>query len=228
VTGKLYIVATPIGNLKDITLRALETLKDVDEIACEDTRHSRKLFNKFGIKKPLISLHEHNENRKTDAILKKIKSGSNIALISDAGTPLVSDPGYLLINKLLEEGVAVEAIPGPCAAINALVISGLPSDRFYFLGFLPPKSSSRIRKFNELKDHPSTLIFYESTHRIQKFLREAFEVLGSRPVVLVREMTKVFEEVLRGQLGELGTTLSPRSWKGEFVVLIAGSKHVTN
>ena len=221
--GKLYLVATPIGNLKDITLRALEILKSVDRIACEDTRHSQKLLNAYQIKKPLLSLHEHNELKRIPEILNKLQGGESIALISDAGTPLISDPGFPLVRELIAAGVEVESIPGPCAAINALAMSGLPPDRFYFVGFLPPRSAARKRKLEELKDHPSTLIFYESTHRIQKFLGEARQILGPRPAVLLREMTKKFEEALRGSLDTLGTSQIPRSWKGEFVLLIQGA-----
>lgn len=224
MNGILYIVPTPIGNLKDITLRALEVLKSVDLIACEDTRHSLKLLNHYEIKKPLVSLHEHNEDRRISQILSRLQKGENVALISDAGTPLISDPGYPLVRKILQSGGVVEALPGPCAAINALVSSGLPTNRFSFYGFLPPKSAARRRMFEKLKEEPGTLVFYESTHRIQKFLVEAAEVLGPRQAVLAREMTKKFEEILRGPLGELGQGQNPTSWKGEFVVLIEGAK----
>ncbi len=217
-------MATPIGNLKDITLRALEALKSVDLIACEDTRHSLKLLNEFEIQKPLVSLHEHNEAQRIPSLLKLLHQGKNIALISDAGTPLISDPGFRLIRKLIEEEIEMEALPGPCALIQALVLSGLPTDRFYFLGFLPPKSAARLKKFSELQNHPSTMIFYESTHRIRKFLTEAFSVFGDRDAVVLREMTKKFEEVLRGPLGEIGEGIQPRSWKGEFVVLVSGAE----
>lgn len=222
--GKLYIVATPIGNLKDITLRALEVLKSVDWIACEDTRHSLKLLNEYQIQKPLLSLHEHNEAARIPQLMQKLKVGEHIALISDAGTPLISDPGFRVVSALVKEGIVVESLPGPCAAINALVLSALPSDRFYFVGFLPPKSSARLRNFRELESFPSTLIFYESTHRIEKFLREAFEVLGPRQAVLLREMTKHYEEIVRAPLGEMGISVLPRSWKGEFVVVIEGKR----
>jgi 16S rRNA (cytidine1402-2'-O)-methyltransferase len=226
MTGKLYIVATPIGNLKDITIRALEVLKSVDLIACEDTRHSLKLLNEYGIQKPLVSFHEHNENKRAMELAERIRSGDNVALISDAGTPLISDPGFPLVRTLVEEGLAVEAVPGPCAAVNALVQSAMPPNRFCFVGFLPPKSAARKRKFQELTDLPFTLIFYESTHRIRKFLREAYEVMGPRHAVVVREMTKLHEETLRGPLGQLGDSLQPRSWKGEFVVIIEGKNTI--
>ncbi len=222
--GKLYIVATPIGNLKDITLRALEILKSVDLIACEDTRHSQKLLGEYGIQKPLLSLHEHNEAQRIPMIVKKLGVGENVALISDAGTPLISDPGFRVVRAVIEAGGAVESIPGPCAAINALVVSGLPTDSFYFVGFLPPKSAARIRRFHQLKDFPSTLIFYESPHRIQKFLGEAYEVLGPRLITVARELTKKFEEVYRGPLLADPTKIPLRSWKGEFVVAVEGKK----
>jgi 16S rRNA (cytidine1402-2'-O)-methyltransferase len=223
VKGKLYLVATPIGNLKDITLRALETLKAVDLIACEDTRHSLKLLQAYEIHKPLLSLHEHNEARRAAGLIEKLREGKSAALISDAGTPLVSDPGYRLVGEVLRAGLEVEAIPGPCAAVNALVASGLPTDAFYFVGFLPPKSAARRRRFEALREFPSTLIFYESPHRIQKFLAEAYEVFGPRPAVIAREMTKKFEEFYRGTLVPDPQALALRSWKGEFVVLIGGA-----
>jgi len=224
VKGTLYLVATPIGNLKDITLRAIEVLKSVDIIACEDTRHSLKLLQAYELSKPLLSLHEHNEAKRSVGLLEKLQAGQSVALISDAGTPLVSDPGFRLVTAILAAGLRVESIPGPCAAINALVLSGLPTDSFYFLGFLPPKSAARKRRFEALRDFPSTLVFYESPHRIQKFLEEAHEVLGPREVVLAREMTKKFEEIYRGSLQAKAESIPLRSWKGEFVVLLAGAK----
>lgn len=223
MNGKLYLVATPIGNLKDITLRALETLKAVDLIACEDTRHSLKLLQAYEIQKPLLSLHQHNEARRAESLIEKLRNGASVALISDAGTPLISDPGYRLVRSVVEAGVEVETVPGPCAAISALVASGLPTDAFYFVGFLPPKSAARLRRFEALKDFPSTLIFYESPHRIQKFLAEAYEVFGPRQVVLAREITKKFEEYYRGPIQANVEDYPLRSWKGEFVVIIAGA-----
>lgn len=222
LTGKLYIVATPIGNLQDISRRALEVLSEVDLILCEDTRQSLKLLNHYEIKKPLQSFHQHNEKKLEAEIIEKIKNGKNIALISDAGTPLISDPGYLLVQQLIHEGISLESIPGPCALINALVLSGFSNDQFIFRGFLAPKSAARQRAFLELIDYPMTLIFYESTHRIEKFLRDAHRILGERQIVLAREMTKKFEEITRGILCEEGIEPQPRSWKGEFVVIIEG------
>ena len=195
----------------------------MDLIACEDTRHSLKLLQTYEIQKPLLSLHEHNEARRAAGLIEKLRAGQSVALISDAGTPLISDPGYRLVAAVLEAGMEIEAIPGPCAAINALVVSGLATDSFYFIGFLPAKSAARKRRFEALKDFPATLIFYESPHRILKFLDEAFEVLGPRPLVLAREMTKKFEEIYRGNLQSPSAAIPLRSWKGEFVVLLAGN-----
>ncbi|MCB1214823.1 MAG: 16S rRNA (cytidine(1402)-2'-O)-methyltransferase [Deltaproteobacteria bacterium] len=222
--GKLFIIATPIGNLGDITLRALETLKSVDAVLCEDTRHSLKLLNHYGIKKTLISFHEHNEKMRLAEIKKRLDKGENLALISDAGTPLISDPGFKLIQHLREEGFLFEGLPGPCAAINALILSALPTDAFTFLGFLPPRSAARIKKFKEVRERKETLIFYESTHRIEKFLKEAGEIFGDRTAFAIREMTKKFEEFISGPAKDLGKTIKPRSWKGEWVVLIEGKR----
>jgi 16S rRNA (cytidine1402-2'-O)-methyltransferase len=219
MSGTLYIVPTPIGNLKDITLRALEVLRAVDLILCEDTRQTRKLLTHYEIEKPTESLHEHNERQKVPNLLEWLKEGKSLALVSDAGTPLISDPGFPLVRAAIEAQISVESLPGPCAAVTALAACGLPPDRFYFLGFLPNRSAPRRRALEELKNHPSTLIFYESTHRIQKFLVDAYEILGDRPVVLARELSKRFSELVRGRLGQ---PLSLRSWKGEFVVLIGG------
>lgn len=224
MVGKLYIVPTPLGNLKDITLRALEVLKSVDSILCEDTRVSRKLLTAYEIQKPLISFHEHNQVRKIKPILERIQVGESFALISDAGTPVISDPGYPLVKKLIAEKVEIEVLPGPCALISALVVSGLAPERHYFLGFPPNRSSPRRRLLEEVADHPSTLIFYESPHRVKKFLRDAYDILGNRNVALVREMTKHFEEVFRGSLSDACGDDAMRSWKGEFVVVLEGNK----
>ena len=224
ISGKLFIVATPIGNLGDITLRALEALKSVDLIACEDTRQTVKLLNHYGIKKTLLSLHEHNEAKRASELVPRLQAGAAVALVSDAGTPLISDPGFRLLRAALEAGVSVEALPGPCAATNALALSGLPTERFYFVGFLPPKSAARRREFEALRDFPDTLVFYESTHRIHKFLAEAFAVFGDRPIAVAREMTKKFEEIYRGRLPDDPEKMKFRSWKGEFVVVLAGKR----
>jgi 16S rRNA (cytidine1402-2'-O)-methyltransferase len=224
MVGKLYIVPTPLGNLKDITLRALDVLKSVDAILCEDTRVSRKLLTAYEIQKPLVSFHEHNEAQKIKSILERLNRGESLALISDAGTPLISDPGYPLVKKLIAEKVEIEVLPGPCALISALVLSGLAPDRHFFLGFPPNRSSPRRRLLAELTDHPTTLIFYESPHRVKKFLRDAHDILGDRAVALVREMTKRFEEVFRGSLSQACEEKAMRSWKGEFVVVLEGAK----
>ena len=221
--GKLFIVPTPIGNLKDITFRAVDVLKEVDFIACEDTRHSLILFKHYGITTPRRSLHEHNERDRTPTIIKELQSGKNVALISDAGTPLISDPGFILVHCVLEAGLEVESLPGPCAIISALSLSGLATSKFYFLGFLPPRKAARIKQFTELSSFPFTMVFYESTHRIKKFLMDAFEIFGDRQVTLAREMTKKFEEVFRGTLSELMEEGAMRSWKGEFVLILAGA-----
>lgn len=222
MTGTLYLVATPIGNLGDITIRALETLKAVDLIACEDTRQTVKLLNHYGIKKKMLSLHGHNEAKRAAELIPRLQAGENVALVSDAGTPLISDPGARLLHAALEGGVRVESLPGPCAAVNAFALSGMDSGRFYFVGFLPPKSAARVRIFEALRDFPAPIVFYESPHRVQKFLTEAHAVLGSRAVVIAREMTKKFEEVFRGKLAENPENLGLRSWKGEFVIIIEG------
>ncbi len=221
--GKLYLVASPIGNLQDISLRALEVLRQVDLVACEDTRHSLKLLNHYEISKPTLSLHDHNERQRTEGLLEKLNGGKNIAILSDAGTPLISDPGYIFVRAAVAAGIPVEAIPGPCALVQALVLGGLPVSPFTFMGFLPPKSAARRRHFESLKEVGHTLVFYESCHRIQKFLQEAFDTLGDRPVVLAREMTKKFEEIFRGPLSRAIQPDCLRSWKGEFVVLIGAA-----
>ena len=221
MSGTLSLVATPIGNLGDITLRGLETLREADLIACEDTRHTANLLRHYDIRKPLLSLHEHNEQSRIASILEKLELGSHIALVSDAGSPLISDPGFRLVRAVREAGHHLESLPGPCAAINALLLSGLPTDSFYFVGFLPPKSAARLRRFEELVDFPATLIFYESPHRIRKFLAEAYRVFGPRRFAIAREMTKKFEEIYHGHLTPKAEELALRSWKGEFVVLVA-------
>lgn len=219
-SGTLYIVASPIGNLGDITLRALEVLSEVDEIACEDTRHSKKLLTAYEIQKPLFSFHDHSERSKTPRVLEKLQAGKSIALLSDAGTPLISDPGFHLLREVIAAGIPMEALPGPSALIQALVLSGLPPVPFTFVGFLPPKSAARRRALAQYQELSHTLIFFESRHRISKFLQEALEVLGDRPVVLARELTKKYGEVFRGSLSKAQDSGCLRSWKGEFVVLL--------
>jgi len=221
MTGKLYIVATPIGNLEDITLRAIRILKECDFIACEDTRQTRKLLEHFGITTPAVSYHEHNEAARAAELVGKMEEGSNIALVSDAGTPLVSDPGYRLVRAAIDAGIAVIPIPGPSAALSALSAAGLPSDAFRFCGFLPPKSSQRRRVLEDVKAETATLIFYETPHRIINALKDIAAVMPLRPVAIARELTKIHEEFLRGTASEIREILAARpSVKGEFTVLI--------
>jgi 16S rRNA (cytidine1402-2'-O)-methyltransferase len=219
--GTLYIIATPIGNLEDITLRALRILKDVDLIAAEDTRHSRKLLSHFGISKPLTSYFDHNKNIKGALILDKLRNGMSVALISDAGTPCISDPGYQLVRDAVREGIAVVPIPGPCAAVSALSASGLPTDSFTFEGFLPNRVGKRREKLGRLKDENRVLIFYEAPTRLVSSLSDILEIMGDREVVLAREVTKVYEEFLRGPLSHVMESLKERQVKGEIVVILA-------
>ncbi|MGD0014778.1 MAG: 16S rRNA (cytidine(1402)-2'-O)-methyltransferase [Bryobacteraceae bacterium] len=218
MAGTLYLVATPIGNLEDITLRALGVLREADLIACEDTRQTRKLLDHYGIHKPTTSYHEHNEALRASELIEKLEAGSNIALVSDAGTPLVSDPGYRLVRKAIDRGIRVEPAPGPSAALAALAASGLPTDEFHFAGFLPSRPAERRKTLARLKDEGATLIFYEAPHRILATLADIEAVLGPRPVVLARELTKIHEEFLRGSAAELGKARIPL--KGEFTVLV--------
>lgn len=223
----LYIVPTPIGNLTDITQRALTVLAQVDLIAAEDTRHSNKLLSHFGIQTPMFALHDHNEQQKADVLIEKLIQGQSIALISDAGTPLISDPGYHLVNRCRQANIKVVPLPGACAVITALSASGLPSDRFSFEGFLPPKRKGRCDKFNEIIQDPRTLIFYESPHRIMDALDDMLSVLGaSRQVVLARELTKTYETIYGAPLGELIDWLAQDSnrIRGEIVLLVAGHR----
>lgn len=223
--GILYIVATPIGNLQDITLRALEVLAQVDLIAAEDTRHSGLLLGHYGIKKPFFALHDHNEQQKTDSLVEKLQQGMNIALISDAGTPLISDPGFHLVRKCRQAGIRVVPLPGACAAIAALCVSGIASDRFCFEGFLPAKSKARQDKLHSLVEEERTLIFYESTHRIMETLADVENILGAeRYVVLAREITKTWETVSGASVADLRYWLDedPNRTKGEMVLIIEG------
>ncbi len=218
MSGTLYLVATPIGNLEDITLRALRVLREADLIACEDTRQTRKLLDHYGIPKPVVSYHEHNEAERTPELIHKLEEGSAVALVSDAGTPLISDPGYRLVTAAAANGIRVEPLPGPSAALAALSASGLPTNEFHFAGFLPTRSAQRKKALLRLKDEPATLVFYEAPHRILDTLADIEEVLGARQVVLAREMTKVHEEFLRGTPGELRKARI--TLKGEFTVLV--------
>jgi len=221
MAGILYLVATPIGNLEDITLRALQILKQADLLACEDTRQTRKLLDHYGIQKPTISYHEHNEAVRSAELLEKLRNGTTVALVSDAGTPLISDPGYRLVTKAVESGIRVEPIPGASAVLAALTASGLATDAFRFGGFLPARSTQRRKLLAKFKDDAATLVFYEAPHRILEALADIQEVLGPRPVVLARELTKVHEEFLRGTAETVRRTLAGRPpLKGEITLLI--------
>jgi 16S rRNA (cytidine1402-2'-O)-methyltransferase len=221
VPGTLYLVATPIGNLEDITLRALRTLRECDLVAAEDTRRSGLLLQHFGINKPLISYFQFNEARRSEEILNRLGRGEKIALVTDAGTPGVSDPGQRVVQAALAKGYRVEPVPGPCALVAALTASGLSTDEFHFLGFLPHKSGQRKRALERLAQVDGTLVLYESPYRIAKLLAELDCVFPQRSVVLAREITKKFEEWCRGKPAELIAAVQNRSLKGEFVVLIA-------
>lgn len=224
-SATLYVVATPIGNMGDFSPRAVETLRQVAAICAEDTRHSRPLMQQFGIDTPLLALHEHNEEALTEKLLARLLAGESLALISDAGTPLVSDPGFRLVRAARKAGVRVSPVPGASALIAALSVAGLPSDRFVFEGFLPAKSGARRERLQALTDEARTMIFYESAHRIRDFLHDAGEILGAaRPAVLARELTKLFETVLDGSLAEIAAQVDAdaNQEKGEFVVLIEG------
>jgi 16S rRNA (cytidine1402-2'-O)-methyltransferase len=218
--GTLYIVATPIGNLEDITLRAIRVLKEVDAIAAEDTRHTQKLLNKFDIHTPLTSYHDHNKEEKAPVLVARLLEGKSVALVSDAGTPGISDPGYFLINLAIDQNIPVVPIPGATAAIAALSVSGLPTDRFVFEGFLPSKHAARVKRLEELVREERTIIFYEAPHRIIPALEDMQTVLGDRKAVLTRELTKVHEQVLRGSLSEVRKQLEAGSMKGEYTIII--------
>ncbi|MCK5391410.1 MAG: 16S rRNA (cytidine(1402)-2'-O)-methyltransferase [Deltaproteobacteria bacterium] len=224
MSSKLYIVSTPIGNLEDITLRAINILKEVDLIACEDTRTTKKLLSRYQIQKPLTSYHEHNEIEKAKELLSILQEGKSIALVTDAGTPGVSDPGFRIVKLASENGVQIFSVPGPSAAVAALSISGLPTSGFTFLGF-PPRQKKRLIDYLErLKDYPETLIFYESPRRVIKTLEAAAEVFGERNASISREITKMYEETLRGKLSEIKELLESReSLKGEFTLVIEGN-----
>lgn len=225
-TGNLYVVATPIGNLQDMSPRAIEVLSSVSLIAAEDTRHSKKLLAHFGVGTRLMALHDHNEKKLADSIVQQIGQGADVALISDAGTPLISDPGYALVRAAHDAGVAVVPVPGPAAFTAALSVAGLPTDRFYFEGFLPAKQAARRQRLATLQAMPVTLVFYESSHRIIESLSDMIECFGGeRAAVVARELTKVFETVLSGTLAELHARVSGEAnqQKGEFVVLVQGA-----
>ena len=220
----LYIVSTPIGNLKDITLRALETLKKVDLIAAEDTRHTRKLLSRYGIHTALTSYFEHNKFTKGAHIIKLLKQGRDVALVSDSGTPGISDPGFRLIRLAQESGIEISACPGPSALVNALILSGLPTNRFIFEGYLPVKSGARKRRLKEVSEEKRTILFYESPHRMLKALSDMQEALGEREIAVLREMTKKFEQALKGTSAFLLAHFQKQPPRGEFVIAIDGKR----
>jgi len=222
--GVLYIVSTPIGNLEDITLRALRVLGEVSLIAAEDTRHTQKLLTRHDIHGQLTSYHDHNKEQKAEVIIERLKAGESVALVSDAGTPGISDPGYYLINRAIEEGIQVIPIPGPTAAIAALSVSGLPTDSFAFEGFLPSRRSQCAKKLGELRSERRTLIFYEAPHRILRRLSEIIEVLGDRRAALSREITKLHEETLRGKISDIINAIGAREVKGEITLIVEGAR----
>ncbi|KRG54564.1 tetrapyrrole methylase [Stenotrophomonas koreensis] len=225
-TATLYVIATPIGNLADISARALQTLREVAAVCAEDTRHTRPLLAHYGIDKPLIALHDHNEEAIADKVVARLLAGESLALVSDAGTPLVSDPGFKLVRAARAAGVKVSPIPGACAAIAALSVAGLPSDRFAFEGFLPAKASARRERLSRLASATATLVFYESSHRIEESLADMLAIFGGdRPAVLARELTKLFETVLDGDLASLLAQIQadPNQRRGEFVVMVQGA-----
>lgn len=218
--GCLYLVGTPIGNLEDITLRALRILKEVDQIACEDTRHTQKLLAHYDIHKPLVSYHEHNEVKRASELAAAMQQGAKIALVSDAGMPLVSDPGHGLVGLCLEKDIPVVPIPGPSAVLAALSGSGMPTEEFLFVGFLPARSGERRRAFERLRIEERTIILYEAPHRVAECVADALEVLGDRPACLAREVTKLHEEFLRGKLSEILASLKERPVRGEITLIL--------
>ncbi|MBO5349732.1 MAG: 16S rRNA (cytidine(1402)-2'-O)-methyltransferase [Clostridia bacterium] len=224
MSGKLYLVATPIGNLEDITLRAIRILKEVDVIAAEDTRHSLKLLNHLEISKPLISYHRHNEDIKTDLLINKLLNGENIALITDAGTPAVSDPGEFIVKEAIKNNIEIIPIPGACALINALITSGLNTKEFAFYGFLPLNKKLRTIKLEELKKETKTMIIYEAPHKISNTLNDIYKNLGNVNIVLARELTKIHEEFIRGKISEIIEIV--KELKGEMIILIEGNCEV--
>lgn len=218
--GTLYLVATPIGNLEDMTLRALRVLRECDLVVAEDTRHSGQLLHHFEIRKPLLSCFQFNEARRSEHILERLRQGGRVAMVTDAGSPGISDPGERVVRAVLDAGLRVEPVPGPCALVAALTASGLPTNEFHFVGFLPHKSGQRRKELERLSGVPGTLVLYESPYRVARLLGELAEVFPARQVVLARELTKKFEEFLRGTPGELIEQSKVRALRGEFVVLI--------
>lgn len=223
-SGTLYIVATPIGNLEDISLRAIRILKEARLIAAEDTRHTKILLERYGIDTPLTSYHDHNKEEKGPILVSRLLEGEDIALVSDAGTPGISDPGYFLIRLSVQENIPIVPIPGPVAAMAALSVSGLPTDRFVFEGFLPPKRVARMNRLRELQNEERTLIFYEAPHRIIKTLEDMLTVFGNRRTVITRELTKIHEEIIRSDISGALDRLRQKSPRGEFTIIIHGAR----
>jgi len=221
--GTLYLCATPIGNLEDITIRVLKVLREVDVIAAEDTRHTQKLLNRYRIRTPVTSFHQHNRVKKGEYILKELGEGKDVALVTDAGTPGVSDPGEELVDEALAAGFKVVPLPGPSACITALAVSGLPAGEFFFAGFLPASRPARLKKLEELLEQRGTLIFYEAPHRLVQTLEDMRSVLGDRRAAVARELTKVHEEVVRGTLGELAQRWRTEKPRGEFTLVVDGA-----
>lgn len=222
--GTLYLVATPIGNLQDITLRALETLRSVDLIACEDTRHTRNLLNHFRISNKTVSYHEHNEQERSEELADRLILGESVAIVSDAGTPGICDPGFRIVQRAIEIGASVVPIPGAAAFVNAVVASGIATDSLFFSGFLPAKKGERRKRLEEVRDIPATLVFYEAPHRLARSLTDCYEVLGDRQASVARELTKLHEEIVRGDLSELVQKYSKEKVKGEIVLVIERGK----
>jgi len=223
MSGTLYVVSLPIGNLEDITLRALRILKEVDLIAAEDTRHTRKLLSHYDIHTPMISYFEHNETQRDRILLSKLESGNNIALVSDSGTPAISDPGYTIINVCINAGLTIIPIPGPSSILSALVVSGFPLHNFTFEGFLAQKKSGRIKKLKSLVNEKRTMVFFESKYRLVKFLNDVLEIFGDREIVIANDITKMFEEIYRGSVSTTIQKYSEKEPKGEFTIVVRGS-----
>ena len=223
MAGVLYIVATPIGNLEDITLRALRVLKEADLIAAEDTRHTRRLLAHYGISTPLASYYDQVESARAPLLLKQLRAGKTIALVCDAGTPALSDPGFRLIRQALREDISVVPVPGPSALTAVLSVSGLAADRFVFEGFLPAKKSARRERLRSLRAERRCLVFFEAPHRLKQSLADLLEIVGDREVVVAREVTKLYEEFLRGRLSRVSDASAGREWRGEITLMVAGS-----
>jgi len=228
MSGVLYVVATPIGNLEDITLRALRVLKEVDLIAAEDTRHTQKLLSHYAIKRPLTSYHEHNERVKAPALVERLRRGESIALVSDAGTPAISDPGYRLVVAAVEAGIQVTPVPGASAMTAALSGAALPTDRFVFEGFMPAKKTERRKRLQELRADRRTLVCYEAPHRLAELMGDMLEILGDREVAVAREISKVHEEIRRGRISEILKQFAGGDVKGELTLVVGGSREDAN